>query len=130
VARAYGGAFAAYARNELGFKTEMTYNLLASDIAGRWEWGGTGRSDAGVESVLRVLLSFSPSFRLLIGSGVSDLVTPYAETRYVLDHLPPTNPPGRAVLKTYRGGHMLYLDAASRKAFTADAAAFYKAGTR
>jgi carboxypeptidase C (cathepsin A) len=127
VARAYGGAFAAYARNELGFKTEMTYNLLAPDISGRWEWGGTGRADAGVESDLRVLLSLSPNFRLLIGSGVSDLVTPYAETRYVLDHLPPANPPGRAVLKTYRGGHMLYLDVASRKAFTADAAAFYKA---
>jgi len=34
------------------------------------------------------------------------------------------------VLKTYRGGHMLYLDPASRKAFTADAAAFYKAAVR
>ena len=129
VARAYGGAFAAYARNELGFKTEMTYNLLASDIAGHWDWGGGGRGQAGVDSELRVLLSFSPRFRLLIGSGLSDLVTPYAETRYVLDHLPPSDPPGRAVLKTYRGGHMLYLDAQSRKAFTADAAAFYKGGT-
>lgn len=128
VARAYGGAFAAYARNELGFKTEMTYTLLASDVAGHWDWGGTGRADAGIESDLRVLLAFSPKFRVLIGSGLSDLVTPYAETRYVLDHLPPENPPGRAVLKTYRGGHMLYLDPASRKAFTADAAAFYKAG--
>ncbi len=28
VARAYGGAFASYARNELGFKTPMTYKLL------------------------------------------------------------------------------------------------------
>ena len=130
VARAYGGAFAAYARNELGFKTEMTYTLLASDIAGHWDWGGGGRGQAGVDEELRVLLSFSPNFRLLIGSGVSDLVTPYAETRYVLDHLPPSDPPGRAVLKTYRGGHMLYLDPQSRKAFTADAAAFYKAANR
>jgi carboxypeptidase C (cathepsin A) len=130
VARAYGGAFAAYARNELGFKTEMTYTLLASDIAGHWDWGGSGRGDAGVDSDLRVLLSFSPKFRLLIGSGLSDLITPYAEARYVLDHLPPTDPPGRAVLKTYRGGHMVYLDPASRKAFTADAAAFYKAGAQ
>jgi carboxypeptidase C (cathepsin A) len=130
VARAYGGAFAAYARNEHGFTTEMTYNLLAGDISGHWDWGGSGRGDAGVDSDLRVLLSFSPKFRLLIGSGLSDLITPYAEARYVLDHLPPTDPPGRAVLKTYRGGHMVYLDPQSRKAFTADAAAFYKAGAR
>ena len=29
VVRAYGGAFVGYARDELGFKTDMTYNLLA-----------------------------------------------------------------------------------------------------
>ena len=34
--RSYGSAFVAYARDELGFKTEMTYHLLASDIAGKW----------------------------------------------------------------------------------------------
>ena len=33
----------AYARDELGFKTEMTYVLLASDIAGKWDWGEGGR---------------------------------------------------------------------------------------
>jgi carboxypeptidase C (cathepsin A) len=54
------------------------------------------------------------------------MVTPYAMTRYVLDHLPPVDKPGRAQLKLYRGGHMLYLDAQSRKAFSADAAAFYR----
>ena len=31
--RAYGSAFVAYARDELGFKTEMTYNLLAPEIS-------------------------------------------------------------------------------------------------
>jgi len=128
VSRAYGGAFAAYARNELGFKTEMTYSLLGGDISGHWDWGKGGRGQAGVDSDLRVLLSFSPSFRLLIAHGYSDLVTPYAQSRYVLDHLPPTEPPGRAQLKLYRGGHMLYLDPQSRKGFSADAAAFYKGG--
>jgi hypothetical protein len=28
-----GSAFVSYARDELGFKTEMTYNLLASEVA-------------------------------------------------------------------------------------------------
>ena len=44
-------------------------------------------------------------------------------SRYVVDHLPPHEPPGRAVLKNYRGGHMFYIDPASRKAFSDDAAA-------
>jgi carboxypeptidase C (cathepsin A) len=127
VARAYGGAFAAYARNELNYKTEVTYKLLADDVTRGWDWGH-GRGQIGVENDLRLLLSFDPSFRLLIGHGLTDLVTPFAETQYVLDHMPTFAPSGRVTLKLYRGGHMIYLDPASRKAFTADAAAFYKAG--
>jgi carboxypeptidase C (cathepsin A) len=126
VARAYGGAFADYARNELGFQTEITYKLLAGDVTGHWDWG-RGRVQAGVDGDLRVLLSFDPHFRLLIANGMTDVVTPFAQSRYVLDHMPPMSPPGRAQLKLYRGGHMLYLDPRSRKAFSQDAGAFYKA---
>ena len=43
--RAYGSAFANYARDELGYKSDMTYVLLASDISGKWDWGeGGGRA--------------------------------------------------------------------------------------
>lgn len=103
----------------------MTYSLLANDVTSHWDWQ-SGRGQAGVASDLSVLLSFSPSFRLLIAHGYSDMVTPYAMSRYVLDHLPPSDPPGRAQLKLYRGGHMLYLDPQSRKAFSTDAAGFYR----
>jgi len=44
--RAYGGAFVGYARGELGFKTEMTYQLLAHDVNNKWDWGGGGRRTA------------------------------------------------------------------------------------
>jgi carboxypeptidase C (cathepsin A) len=124
--RAYGGAMATYARNELSFKTEMTYVLLAQDPSRHWDWPH-GRLQASVDDDLRVLLAFDPSFRLLIAHGYADMITPYAMSRYVLDHLPPAAPPGRAQLKLYRGGHMLYLDAGSRKTFSTDAAAFYRA---
>jgi len=125
VARAYGGAFAAYARSELGFKTEMTYELLARDVTQGWEWKG-GRSNIGAEGDLRVMMSLSPSFRVLIAHGYSDLVTPYGMTRYIVDHMPVFEPPGRITLKLYRGGHMLYLDPGSRRALSADAASFYR----
>jgi carboxypeptidase C (cathepsin A) len=125
--RAYGGAFAAYARDELGFKTDMTYILLASDIAGRWDWGErAGRDSVSASDDIRELLSLSPSFRLLIAHGYSDMVTPYAVSRYVLDHLPPIGEPGRTQLRLYRGGHMFYVDPESRKSFSADAKSFYQ----
>ena len=93
-------------------------------MTGHWDWQG-GRLQASAEDDLRTLLAFGPTFRLLIAHGYSDMITPYGMTRYVLDHLPSATP-GRAQLKLYRGGHMLYLDAQSRKAFSADAAAFYR----
>jgi carboxypeptidase C (cathepsin A) len=125
--RAYGAAYAAYARDELGFKTEMSFILLANDIAGKWDWGeGSGRGSASASDELRELLAFIPSFRLLIAHGYADMVTPYAASRYVLDHLPPLGDPSRAQLLLYRGGHMFYTDAESRKAFSADAKAFYQ----
>jgi carboxypeptidase C (cathepsin A) len=127
VTRAYGGAMASYARNELGFKTEMTYALLASDVTNRWDWQG-GRVQASADEDLRVLLAYGPSFRLMIAHGYSDMITPYAMTRYILDHMPTFDPPGRVQLKLYRGGHMLYLNPQSRHAFSADAALFYRSG--
>lgn len=129
VARAYGGAFAAYARNELGFKTPMTYKLLAKDVTRHWKWDGS-RQGVGVDNDLRVLLSYDSSFRLLIAHGLSDLVTPFGATQYLLNHLPPLPPKGRVALKLYPGGHMIYLDPASRKAFSADAAKFYRAAEK
>jgi carboxypeptidase C (cathepsin A) len=127
VVRAYGGAYAAYARDELGFKTEMTYILLASDISGKWDWeGGSGRAGANVSDDLRGLMALTPSFRLLIAHGYSDMVTPYAASRYVLDHLPQPSDPMRAQLRLYRGGHMLYLNPDSRHAFSSDVKTFYQ----
>jgi carboxypeptidase C (cathepsin A) len=124
VIRGYGSAFVGYARDELGFKTDMTYNLLAADISGKWDWE-QGHGQASVSDDLRVLLALTPSFRLMIAHGYSDMVTPYAVSRYVLEHLPAFEGEERTELKLYRGGHMFYLDPDSRKAFSADARTMY-----
>lgn len=125
--RALAGAFVGYARDELGFKTEMTYTLLSGEVNGRWNWGEDGgRSAVSASDDIRVLLALEPTFRLLIQHGYSDLATPYGVSRYVLDHLPQIGAPGRAQLKLYRGGHMAYFAEESRRAMTADAQAFYQ----
>ncbi|WP_245500745.1 carboxypeptidase [Rhizobium sp. BK251] len=130
--RAYAGSFANYARNELGFKTEMTYTLLSGDVNSRWEWGGErgggSRSQASATDDIRDLLSLTPSFRLLVAQGYSDIVTPYSINRYVVDHLPPKLAADRVALNLYRGGHMFYTRDNSRIEFSADAKAFYARG--
>jgi carboxypeptidase C (cathepsin A) len=122
--RALGSAFVAYARDELRYKTDITYALLAGEVSGKWDWDGETRRSASVSDDLRVLLALGPSFRLLVAHGYSDLVTPYGASRYVLDHLP-VGPPDRAKLRVYRGGHMFYFDEGARRAFTAEAKSFY-----
>ncbi len=124
--RALSGVFVGYARDELGFKTDMTYILLSGD-AGGWDWG-SGRVPPGVSEDLRTQLSLDPSFRLLVVHGRSDLVTPYGVSRYLLDRLSQPGAPDRVQFQAYRGGHMFYFDAESRRTFSADAKAFYQNG--
>jgi carboxypeptidase C (cathepsin A) len=124
--RALSGAYVAYARDELGFKTDMTYNLLAGDVASKWEWGDR-REQPGVSDDIRELLAQTPSFKLLVAHGRTDLVTPYGVSRYVLDHLPEIGGPNRVQLKLYRGGHMFYFNPDSRRAFGQEAKSFYQA---
>jgi carboxypeptidase C (cathepsin A) len=125
--RALGGAFVGYARNELGFKTDITYTLLASEVSHKWSWHeGGGWSPPSVQDDIRDLLAVDPSLRIVIAHGYSDMVIPYAVSRYVIDHLPQIGAPGRVELKLYRAGHMFYLDDAARRAFTAEAKAFYQ----
>src|SRR5258705_544511 len=101
--RALSGAFVGYARDELGFRTDMTYTLLAHDVSSKWEWGDR-REPPGVSDDLRELLALNPSFRLLVAHGRTHLVRPYGVRRYVLDHIPDIGAPDRAQLKLYRGG--------------------------
>lgn len=125
--QALGGTFVGYARDQLGYRTEMTYMLLNREVSGKWDWGGRGRTQASVTHDLRELLGLNPRLRLFVAHGRSDLVTPYGVTRYVLDHLPPMGSGDRIQLKIYKGGHMPYLDAPARSAFTTDASTFYRA---
>jgi carboxypeptidase C (cathepsin A) len=125
--RALSGAFVGYARDELGFKTEMTYILLGNEVSSKWDWGDR-RSPPGVSDDIRHLLALNPSFRLLIAHGYTDLVTPYGVSRYVLHQIPDIGGAGRTQLKLYRGGHMYYFSAESRRSFSADARNFIQGG--
>ncbi len=126
--QSFGGAMTTFLREELGYKTDQTYVLLSGDASRRWDWGQNGgRATASVDDDLRALLMRDPAFRLLVVHGYTDMVTPYAVSRYVLDQLPDLPAPSRVQLKVYRGGHMFYVQDESRRRFTADAKSFYAA---
>jgi carboxypeptidase C (cathepsin A) len=122
-------AFLAYARNELGFSTELGYDLLNGEVGRHWDWGdgdSGGRHSLGAGDALRRALALQPRLRVLIAHGLTDLVTPYMMSRFVIDHFPANVTASRVELKLYAGGHMMYLRSGSRRRLHDDAQAFYQ----
>lgn len=119
-AHAYGGAMTGYAAESLGFRTELTYELLASEVAAKWDRHNDG--SGGIDD-LRQLLALAPSLRVLVAHGWFDVLTPYGVSKWLIDHIPVGR--DRVILKTYPGGHMVYLRAASRKALADDVAQLF-----
>lgn len=130
--RAYGAAFPSYAKHELGYSAEITYTLLNEEVNRRWEWngnrGGDSRALSSVSGDIRDLLSVIPGLHMVVAHGLSDALTPYGASRYVIEHLPPELADGRVKLETYPGGHMFYTRPASRREFADDIRAFYLSG--
>lgn len=114
-----------YAR-DLGFRVDRRYELLASDVNRGWKWG-SGQSLPESTSALREALALDPKLKVLVAHGVTDLVTPYMESKIVLDQLPAFGDPDRVKLTVYPGGHMFYSRDASRAALLKDAKALYGA---
>ena len=121
-------AFDQYARAELGYRTDLSYRLLNRDVSGRWDFGTsqTRQGFAGALDELQRARARNPALGVLITHGYTDLVTPYGVSQYLMDQLAPIEGARPIEIKLYRGGHMMYLRAPSRRALTQDARTFYR----
>jgi hypothetical protein len=76
---AFGSAFGAYDAEELGYRTDLPYRVLAREVARDWDRqdvrreGGPGLA---MQSLQAALLDH-PGMRVLIANGCYDPVTPY-----------------------------------------------------
>lgn len=122
-------AFTGYVRDELGYRTDMSYRLLNGEIARSWDYG-TSPSRQGFVGVLGDLqraLSLNPAMGVLLVNGYTDLVTPYMTSRYLLNQintLAGARPVRSAVVD---GGHMMYLRPDGRQTLKELAAELYPA---
>ncbi|MGH7114087.1 MAG: S10 family peptidase [Stellaceae bacterium] len=130
IAAAFGSAFNAYAADDLGYRTDQPYRVLAGDVSRQWDWEGErgeGKSGLPMTSLEAALIAH-PATKVLISNGRYDLVTPYLSSRWLIAQLaisPATRSQIR--LRVYEGGHMMYLRPASRAALAQDAARLYGA---
>lgn len=93
--------------NDLKWSPDGRYMLLNNEVSNRWSYG-PGRGDRESISELRKLLALDPHIRVLVAHGYADLVTPYLESKLLLDQLPALGDPRRVKLSLFEGGHMFY----------------------
>jgi len=103
----FTATFNNYVRADLGYKTDLAYNILDSL---EWDWGSAGEGFPDTSEALRQAFVKNPYMKLFVASGYYDLATPYFATQYTLSHMS-LDPQQHAkiTLGYYDAGHMMYL---------------------
>jgi carboxypeptidase C (cathepsin A) len=118
----------AYVRGELGYKTDLRYEVMNMDVLRAWNWVDAGEGELpGVGERLRRGLALNPDLKVLVAHGYFDLATPYFASKYVIERLELDHavfPNLR--LNVYAGGHMFYTRADAREQLYRDAKALYE----
>lgn len=111
--------------NKLHWRPKTTYQLGNFGIIKQWDWDQHFGSRPQSLDALRKSLALDSNLLVLIGQGLFDLVVPYFETQMILDQIPESVGMNRVSFTVHPGGHMFYMDDASRAALRGNAAAMY-----
>ncbi len=125
----YTGALNNYVRQDLGFKSDLPYEIL-TDRVRPWSYAEAQNQFVNVAEDLRQAMSQNPAFRVFVGNGYYDLATPFFATEYTFDHI--AFDPGyeeRVTTKYYEAGHMMYVRQVDREQLKRDVAAFIAAAS-
>ncbi len=121
----YTATMTDYARNELGYESDLTYETLSFAVNEGWEWERGKYADTS--EALRSAMAKNPFLKVFVAMGYYDLATPHFAAQYTLAHMD-IDPSLRGNIHTadYEAGHMLYLDIKSLAKLKLDVHAFIK----
>jgi carboxypeptidase C (cathepsin A) len=112
----FSAAVNAHLRGELGFESDLPYEVLRGESVRPWNYGEDGNNHyVDVASMLRTAMSWNRDLRVLVASGYFDMATPFAAAEWTLDHmgLDPSLA-GNVRTTRYEAGHMMYINPPSR----------------
>jgi carboxypeptidase C (cathepsin A) len=99
-----------YVRRELGYKTDMQYEVLSGKVNEGWDWGSAAKGMPDTATDLRAAMVKDKYIKVLVMEGYYDLATPYFAANYVMRHLNlPEAYRKNISFATYESGHMVYL---------------------
>jgi carboxypeptidase C (cathepsin A) len=114
-----------YVRGDLGYKTDLPYEVLSFKVNQEWDWGKSSDGYADTSALLRAAFARNPHMLLWVALAYYDLATPYYAARYTLNHMGlAPNMRDQVVTADYEAGHMMYIDVASLKKMKSDVADF------
>lgn len=112
-----------YARTELGYETDTSYEVLSLTVNQGWEWDRGSFPDTS--DALRQAWERNPFMKVFLARGMYDLATPHFATQYTFNHMDiPPKLHDSIQVADYEAGHMLYLDVKQLAKLKADVAKF------
>ena len=123
----YTAAFNQYVRAELGYQSDLPYEVL-KDLGEDWTFAQHHNRYVDVAETLRQAISMNPALRVFVANGYFDLATPYFATQYTFNHLA-LEPALRGNIRMgyYEAGHMMYVHMPSLEKLKADLAEWMNA---
>ena len=94
---------------------ELRYEILNNQVVRQWNWDRGRRTNEAL-SDLRQTLAIDPKMRVLVMSGITDLITSYFGAKMLVDQLPAYGDASRVRFQAVPGGHMFYSRDESRAA--------------
>lgn len=119
----FTATFNDYVRRELGFRSDITYEMFAT--VQPWNFGDARNGFPNTADALRKAMTRNPYLQVWIACGYYDLLTPFFAAENVIAQLD-LDPARRGNVRFtyYPAGHMVYLHARSRMKMKTDFAAF------
>ena len=120
----YTASLNEYVRDELGFESDIDYEILGGRIRdwNREPWEGRY---VNVAEDLRRAMTRNPALKVHVANGYYDLATPYFATEYTFGHLQlPEHLRGNVEMSYYESGHMMYIRRESARKMKEELARF------
>lgn len=116
----YTATFNQYVRSELGYETDLPYEILTAKVR-PWDYGDFANRYVDVAETLRSAMSKNPFLKVFVANGYYDMATPFMATEYTMSHLD-LDPElaGNIDMAYYEAGHMMYVHKPSLKQLADD----------